>query len=275
MLSYQHHYHAGNHADILKHWLLLECITHIQSKERGFDYIDTHAGAGCYSLNSIWAQKTAEYHSGVMRFLESPQAVAALPEFAQLLQSYIAKREYPGSPECARAVMRPQDRCWLFELHPQTFEAISTFAKRKSIFVRNEDGFAALPGLLPPASKRALVLIDPSYEVKTDYLTVINVVAAAYHKMPQAMFLIWYPRVNNQERLSAMLHKLETSNIKDVLQVEMGVSEATDGMYASGMLLVNPPWHLKAKAESILPIVSAALADDKTPRWTCRILKGE
>lgn len=272
MLSYQHHYHAGNHADVLKHWTLLYCVAYMQQKETGFDYIDTHAGAGLYALDSALARKTLEAQTGIVRLLNQPQALQLLPEFCAFMQHYVGQRQYPGSPECVRAKLRPVDRAWLFELHPATFRELSRMANRKRIFVRDADGLAEIAALLPTPTKRALILIDPSYEVKSDYISVVDACTNALKKLPQATCLIWYPIVH-QARVHSLCERLRKSDCKDVLQLELAVAETTEaagGMNASGLLVVNPPWRLAEDAATVLPPLSALLAEDGQSRATVK-----
>jgi len=267
MLSYQHDYHAGNHADVLKHWLLVECVRYLQRKDAGFEYIDTHAGSGWYQLDSALALKTAEYRHGIGRLLEAP--LPAMSDYLNLVKEPVAEQRYPGSPGLVNALLRPQDRSWLFELHPQAFtELRKNCARRKRVFARQADGFAGLLGLLPVASKRALVLIDPSYEVKDDYSNVVKLLQSACKKMPQATFMLWYPVVD-RDRVRRLESDLAKAALPNLQQFEMSVRNyaADNGMSGSGMMIVNPPYTLKAHADAVLPRLSALLADDGMSRF--------
>ena len=135
MLSYQHDYHAGNHADVLKHWLLVECLLYLQQKDRGFDYIDTHAGSGWYRLDSALALKNAEFRSGIGRLLQTP--IAPMESYLRLVRDPVSAKRYPGSGALAGELLRPQDRAWLYELHPQAFRQLQQQCERKrQVFVR-------------------------------------------------------------------------------------------------------------------------------------------
>lgn len=260
MLSYQHHYHVGNHADVLKHWVLFECLNHLQKKAKPFDYIDTHAGAGLYQFDDAKTQKLKEYETGVNLLLkEEFQEVDA---FTQMLKGFTSEGTYPGSPAIVNHLLRPGDKSWLFELHPQTFEEIKQHCQRKrQTFVRQDDGFKGLHGLLPCASKRALVLIDPSYEIKEDYVNVVTAIKKAIQKMSQTMLLLWYPVVNRSDAdlIEALLMG---SHVRNVLQLELSVAPDTDakGMTGSGMIVVNPPWTLATQAEQVLPKLTDVLS---------------
>ncbi len=274
MLSYQHHYHAGNHADVLKHWLLLECLGYLQQKEKGFDYIDTHAGAGLYDLRSPLAEKTKEYQEGVERLLQEP--VNGMDVYLEQVKPLFATKQYPGSAVLVNQLLRPQDRSWLYELHPQTITELKQHCNKKQTRVRQEDGLKGLISLLPVASRRALVLIDPSYEVKAEYQHVVSTLKIAYPKMPHTLFLLWYPVVDRQ-RIDQMEAALQRTGIRNICLFELGISDdqVNGGMTASGMIIINPPWTLKAKADSVLPQLSSALAEDKKSRYRSTVLVPE
>lgn len=267
MLSYQHHYHVGNHADVLKHWILYECITYMQKKPKAFDYIDTHSGAGLYQLNDSKTQKLKEFESGVNVLLDRP--IDELNEFNSLLKGFTSAGEYPGSPAIVGSLLRDMDKSWLYELHPQTFAELQQhFATKKSqrkkqTFVRQEDGFIGLQALLPTASKRALVLIDPSYELKQDYSNVVNTIQKAIQKMAQSMILLWYPVVNRSD-VDFIEQQLLNSDVRNVLQLELSITADSDekGMTGSGMIIVNPPWTLTTTAEMVLPKLTHILSGD-------------
>ena len=259
MLSYQHDYHAGNHADVLKHWLLVECVRYLQQKPAAFEYIDTHAGSGWYRLDSPLAQKTSEAAAGIGRLLQQP--LDELESYLALVREPVAQQRYPGSCALVNELLRPQDRAWLFELHPQAFEALTkNCARRKQSFVRQEDGFRALPGLLPVASRRALVLIDPSYEQKSDYREAARWLLQAYARMPQATYLLWYPHVNAQ-RTRELAGELNKGALPNLCHFELAVRPPAPGggMSASGVYVVNPPWTLQARVEAVLPQLANVL----------------
>jgi 23S rRNA (adenine2030-N6)-methyltransferase len=256
---------VGNHADVLKHWVLFECLQHMHKKPKAFDYIDTHAGAGLYQFNDPKTQKLKEYESGVNRLLASP--FADIQTFTNMLSSFTSNGQYPGSPAIVNSMMRDVDKSWLFELHPQTaaeirghFESPKGHRKRKTL-VRQQDGFEGLNSLLPTASKRALVLIDPSYEIKDDYVNVVKAIEKAIAKMPQTMILLWYPVVDREDVELIELQLLK-SGIRNILQLELSIAQDSEqkGMTGSGMIIVNPPWTLKEKASDILPKLAQTLA---------------
>ena len=223
MLSYRHAFHAGNHADVLKHLVLIELLDYYGRKDKPWYYIDTHAGGGCYALDSEQAGKTAEAADGIGRLWgreDLPPAVASYVEAVRQFNPQGRLLFYPGSPALAMTRARAHDRLRLFELHPADFESLQrTFTREQErVQVRRADGFAALKSLLPPPSRRAGVLIDPPYEVKEDYRRVVDTVRDA-------------PRD--------------------------GI-----GMFGSGLYVINPPWVLPQRLEAALPWLVERLGVD-------------
>ncbi len=274
MLSYQHHYHAGNHADVLKHWVLLAGVRHLLRKSRPFDYIDTHAGAGLYTLDHMMALKTRESEDGVGRLLADP--VDGMADYINQISPLVANDKYPGSPRLVQSLLRPDDPSWLFELHPQTCpELIEQCGKRRKTHVRQADGYAALPVLLPTPSRRALVLMDPSYEVKSDFSTVIKVLRKAWQRMPQAMLMLWYPIIDRY-RVDELMKEVMRSKMADAHRYEIGVqADEEPGMSGSGMIVINPPWTLTDQARAVLPVLSKVLSTDNQSRSTIERLTAE
>ncbi len=274
MLSYQHQYHAGNHADVLKHWLLLECLAHLQKKDKPFDYIDTHAGGGLYRLDSEAARKTGEASEGVLKL--PWDSLPELQDYRASVADDLNRKYYPGSPLLVSRRLRPGDRGWFFEMHPATVRDLEKHCgKPKSCRVKREDGFAGLTALLPTASRRALVLIDPSYEVKSDYRSVVSAVAAALKKMPQTQILLWYPVVS-RERVNTLEKDIIKAGLRNSHLFEISIDDdAGEGMTASGLIAINPPWTTPERFKSLAPGLSAAMARDGKPRWRYQVLVPE
>ena len=176
MLSYRHSFHAGNFADVLKHVVIVEILEHLTQKDKAFDYIDTHAGAGVFSLESEHATKLQEYTNGIGKL--KTQDWPELARYFEIISSFNERGSlayYPGSPMFARHFLRSRDRAWLYELHPVDFDLLmNNIGSDRQIRLKQEDGFKGLLSLLPPLSRRGLVLIDPPYEVKADYQQVVN-----------------------------------------------------------------------------------------------------
>ena len=281
MLSYRHSYHAGNFADVLKHIVLIECLEHFNKKPTPFDYIDTHAGAGLYDLRSANANKTSEYKEGIAKLkrIDFPELAAYFNVIDELntLQGINVKKKgltfYPGSPAIAHQYIthpeREKDKAWLFELHSSDFRILSesmasdSKSQARKIRIKQEDGLKGLLSLVPPVSRRALVLIDPSYEIKSDYGDVVEAVIKAHKKFNSGTYAIWYPVVNRRD-IEDMIEGLEALGIRKILQIELGVAPDSDerGMTASGMIVINPPWKLTEQMDQILPWLTEELAQD-------------
>lgn len=267
MLSYRHAFHAGNFADVLKHLVQVETLTHLQKKDKPFIYIDTHAGAGIYSLDSNQAQKTAEHVHGIsaIRALEWPELKNYLQVAEQLNEMDGQTNLYPGSPAIAQAFLREQDRAILFELHPSDYLLLEEFTHNdRRIRVNKSDGFQGLIATVPPTIKRGLVLIDPSYEIKSDYDDVVEVLIATYRRFATATYALWYPVVD-RERVNTIEEGLKASGIKNIQQFELGLKPDSlgHGMTAAGMIVINPPYTLKSNLEKLLPKLSKHLSGAK------------
>ena len=278
MLSYRHAFHAGNFADLIKHVVLVEILEHLVRKATPFEYIDTHAGAGLYDLHSAAALKLREYAGGIGRL--QPQDYPEMARYFEVIQAFNAADElafYPGSPAIAGYFLRPQDRAWLFELHPRDYELLrANLAGNRRMKVQCQDGFEGLQALLPPTSRRGLVLIDPSYEVKSDYDLVVDRLLAACRKFSHGIYALWYPVVERR-RIDELETRIAGSGIRNVQRFELGVApdSAARGMTAAGMLVVNPPWKLLEKMAGLLPKLAPALAEEGGGSYKCEVLAGE
>ncbi|MDR1462849.1 MAG: 23S rRNA (adenine(2030)-N(6))-methyltransferase RlmJ [Azoarcus sp.] len=269
MLSYRHAFHAGNHADVLKHFVLAELLAYYNEKEKPWTYIDTHAGAGCYSLESETASKTAEFSEGIGRLWtrsDHPGAMAAYMNAVRQFNPGGRLSVYPGSPALAMTFARERDSLHLFERHPADLQTLQrTFAGGTSrAHVHGSDGLAGLAALLPPPGRRAVTLIDPSYEVKSDYRHVAEALAAALRRFATGCCAIWYPLLARPESrlLPARLAKLGAKNWLDVrLRVRRAPRDGF-GMSGSGLYIVNPPWTLPERLRDVLPWLAGTLGLD-------------
>jgi len=257
MLSYRHAFHAGNHADVLKHSVLVLILEYLLQKDKPFWYIDTHAGAGAYRLSSDEAQKNAEFAGGIGALWEQrPDALAAYFDAIAALNPQGGLEHYPGSPAFAAHLLRSQDRLRLFEMHPQDQAVLHEhFARDRRVQISVGDGFAGLKAVLPPPLRRALVLIDPPYELKEDYQRVIDALIDAQRRFANGVYMVWYPLLSRVEaqRLPERLTALGLPALRAELQVEEPQGEF--GMYGSGVFVINPPWTLHGQLESWLPLL--------------------
>ncbi|HAV14475.1 MAG TPA: 23S rRNA (adenine(2030)-N(6))-methyltransferase RlmJ [Opitutae bacterium] len=267
MLSYRHAFHAGNFADVLKHWVLVECIDYLKKKEKPFTYFDTHAGPGMYALDSDFAQKTHEYETGIARIWNDPQLPEVLQPYCDLVKSLnepASLNVYPGSPGIAKWMLRETDRLVLSELHSTEYMALSeNFSHDRRAEVWKEDGFNRTLKRLPPSHRRGLVLIDPPYELKEDYERVIDFLIAAQGKFAQGVYALWYPVVD-RARIDEIERALKQSGIRAIALFELGLEADTDGrgMTSSGMIVINPPWTLKKQIDSGIDYLVNTLGKD-------------
>ncbi|WP_422379925.1 23S rRNA (adenine(2030)-N(6))-methyltransferase RlmJ [Marinicellulosiphila megalodicopiae] len=286
MLSYRHSFHAGNYADVLKHLICVEIFEHFLKKEKPFEYIDTHSGAGMYSINSDQAQKLKEYAGGIG--LIKPSEFPELNNYFEVIQkaqktgfySNLNLKNldfYPGSPWIAKQFLRPIDRSWLFELHPEDYKFLcKNVSPSKKNRVQDINGYDGLKQLIPVQSKRCFVLIDPSYEVKTEYDQVVSSVVDAYKKFNAGTYVIWYPVVE-RERILRMERRLKSGGVKNIQRFELAVNidDTQDGMNASGMIVVNPPWTLFKKMQLLLPKLADAVGQNGKGGFKCDVWAAE
>ncbi|HHI5411086.1 TPA: 23S rRNA (adenine(2030)-N(6))-methyltransferase RlmJ [Vibrio metoecus] len=265
MLSYRHSFHAGNHADVLKHIVQSLILNSLQQKEKPFVYHDTHSGVGRYDLTHEWSEKTGEYKQGIARVWQKDNIPAELNSYLDTIRQLNqgeTLRYYPGSPRVARAHLREQDRMVLTELHPSDYPLLEQeFHRDRQVSIYKEDGFARLKASLPPQERRGLVLIDPPYELAKEYRDVVQAIAQSYKRWATGIYAIWYPVVNRCD-IDDMVEGLQGLGIRKILQIELGVSPDTNerGMTASGMIVVNPPWTLESQMQTILPFLKQAIA---------------
>ena len=275
MLSYRHAFHAGNHADVLKHLVLVQLTRYLGQKDAPFWYVDTHAGAGAYELNTAYAQKLAEYRGGIGRLWERKDLPDVLADYVALVRRFNPDgrlQKYPGSPFFALWAMRGQDRVRLFELHSKDGRMLQANFQEAGgkVVVGESDGFAGLKALLPPPPRRAVVLIDPSYEEKQDYDRVFHALKEALTRFPGGTYAVWYPQLT---RLDAreLPQRLMRLPAKSWLNVALRVREpAKDGfgMHGSGMFVLNPPWTLHDALAGAMPFLVEALREDAGADFT-------
>jgi len=262
MLSYRHAFHAGNFADVLKHSVLTLVLEYMTRKDKGFTYIDSHSGAGMYSLFDAYAQKTGEYKDGIAKLIDRTDLPEALTPYIELISSLNETSDltvYPGSPGIAKQFTRRQDSAHLFELHPTDIELLAEFSQRwNKSHVKRSDGYQGVLGLVPPPSRRGVVLIDPPYELKEDYPKAVRTIIKAYKKFSTGTYILWYPVVK-RVLVEQMKTDFTQSEVKNLLQVEFCQSADSDeyGMTGTGLFIVNPPWQLTSQLETILPYLKA------------------
>jgi 23S rRNA (adenine2030-N6)-methyltransferase len=266
MLAYRHAFHAGNHADVLKHLVLVRVLRYMNAKEKGYRVVDTHAGAGGYSLEGRYAQKKGEFEQGIARLWGRDDLPAAVADYVDLVRRFNADggalRQYPGSPAFAQMLLRPQDQLRLFELHPTDHRILASYlGGAKGVEVHDRDGFDALKSQLPPPTRRGVVLMDPSYEGHGDYGRVVHALREGLSRFAEGVYLVWYPQVAKLE--AAQLPKrLEALAPKGWLHARLTVQQPDAqgfGLAGSGMFVINPPYTLHDELLELLPWLTDAL----------------
>ena len=323
MFSYRHAFHAGNHADVLKHTTLIALLKYLTQKDTALTVFDTHAGAGLYRLDGDYTETSGEAQDGVFRLISAPKPPPAPASRAQAaiktvapkkpkapadealapaLQDYIdvlrslnqafaetgdpaQLKIYPGSPFIAQKFLSGRDKLKLFELHPTDFKSLSGNIEQlgagRQVSVTREDGFEVLKTFLPPPARRAMVLCDPSYEIKTDYARVVACMADAVKRFATGTYVVWYPIIPRPEA-NDLPRKLKTLAVKagrpwlnatlTVKSSKLTTDETGDvkrpGLPASGMFVINPPHTLKAELQAALPQMVAKLGQDRNAGFT-------
>ncbi|MDD0810276.1 23S rRNA (adenine(2030)-N(6))-methyltransferase RlmJ [Curvibacter sp. RS43] len=303
MFSYRHAFHAGNHADVLKHTVLVSALHYLTEKDAALTVIDTHAGAGLYRLDGDYATTSGEAEQGIRALLAGP-VVEPEPvdpnapkgkyapkkegfKLAPALASYVEQvrafnngnslKVYPGSPFITQRLLRGHDRLKVFELHPTDARAlegnIAQLEVGRQVAVMREDGFEGVKKFLPPPARRALLLCDPSYEIKTDYLRVQDLIADCLKRFATGTYAVWYPIIPRPEahdlprRLKTMANKAGKSWLHATLTVKSG-TKSGGGLPASGMFLINPPFTLKDQLKEALPQMVQLMGQDKGAGFT-------
>ncbi|ACM32082.1 23S rRNA (adenine(2030)-N(6))-methyltransferase RlmJ [Diaphorobacter sp. JS3050] len=295
MFSYRHAFHAGNHADVLKHTVLIATLQHLLQKDAALTVLDTHAGAGLYRLDGDYASTSAESADGILRLVPP----AAPPALAPALQDYVdmvrafnqgdATRVYPGSPFITQRLLRAQDKLKLFELHPTDARSlagnIAQLEAGRQVAVLQEDGFEGVKKFIPPPARRALVLCDPSYEIKSDYLRVQALLQDALKRFATGVYAVWYPIIPRAEahdlprRLKTLaqkagkpwLHATLTVKSSKLASPAAGEGARRPGLPASGMFVVNPPFTLQGVLREALPQMAQLLAQDRNASHTLEV----
>jgi len=260
---------------VLKHIVLVQVLSYLMAKETPLWFVDTHAGAGAYSLDSPFALKKGEFRNGIERLWGQTDLPLALTEYLEQVRAVNkdgALRHYPGSPQIAAQMLRDKDRLQLFELHSTESEVLQKHfanAKRR-VSVQPVDGFAGLKAVLPPPSRRGLVLIDPSYEDKADYARVLATVRDALQRFATGVYAVWYPQVQRPESkdLPGQLRELAGSDWLHVTLKVMAPARDGLGLHGSGVFVFNPPWKLEAALRPAMPILVRFLGQDRKASYS-------
>ncbi len=273
MLSYQHAYHAGNHADILKHFVLTQVISSLNKKEKPYTLYDTHAGSGVYDLLDNRSIKTKEAEKGILSLLQKNDFPPELTTYIDLIKPYISNNRYPGSPEIESELKRTSDILILSELHPKEIENLRhNMNGKKNVQIHYRNGYEMLKALTPPQTSRGAVLIDPSYEQTEDYLTAASTIIEVNKKWSNGIIMLWFPLLlHRDEEITQMITSITNAVCKNNANTEienitfcvadknshkeMALEELNENnpprLYGSGMLVINAPWKLKENCDKV------------------------
>jgi 23S rRNA (adenine2030-N6)-methyltransferase len=275
-VNYRHHYHAGNYADVFKHALLVLLIRAMQRKEKGFLYLDTHAGRGGYDLSvpSVLPDgrtREPEYPAGIGRLWGAKDVPPALGDYLALIRRFNDRngatgeelKFYPGSPWIAKFLLRPQDRMALCELRPDDAEALDfEFARESRVTVQVTDGYTGLKALLPPPEKRALVLVDPPFETKKEFADIARGLKDALRRLPGAVIAVWYPITERARTDDFHRALLELATPALFAELNIAGPESLLKMKGCGLLILNPPWQVDREIRALLPVLRDHLKVD-------------
>ncbi|RFB78813.1 23S rRNA (adenine(2030)-N(6))-methyltransferase RlmJ [Methylovirgula sp. 4M-Z18] len=269
-MNYRHAFHAGNFADVFKHALLARIVSYLIKKDAPIFYLDTHAGIGLYDLSGEEATRTGEWRDGIARLATpGPEAINAL------LQPYLdavgpldtdgMPALYPGSPALVQALLRPQDRATLCDLHPVDAKLLAeSIGRDKRMKVIEIDGYTALNAYVPPKERRGLVLIDPPFEEPNEFTRLVEAVTHAHRKWATGVYALWYP-LKDMEQTGKFARKLAATGVRKILQLEIEIAPPqrdASALYGTGMMVINPPYQLEAEANVLLPWLAKRLARD-------------
>lgn len=282
-MNYDHAYHAGNFADVVKHAVIARVVDYLKRKDKPFRVLDTHAGAGLYDLSSERAQKTGEWITGIGRLVEATLPPAA----AELLAPYLGSIErfnpgndlklYPGSPEIVRHLLRGRDRLTAIELEPDAAFALrNRFSNDYQTRVIELDGWLAMGAHVPPKEKRGFVIVDPPYEIDNEFDRILDGLQKAWKRWPEGIYAFWYP-IKDIPDVGRFRDALRGAGIPSILDATLTIRAPVHfpRLDGSGLIIVNPPYTLEEELRVILPALRDVLALDEGAKWSVEWLAGE
>jgi len=265
-MNYRHIYHAGNFADVLKHYILSLVMQKMHEKEAPFCAIDTHAGIGLYDLSTQEVGKTLEYQGGIQKIFDRPSVEASFEAYLKIVAGYNLGQTqltyYPGSPCILKAFLRKQDRLRLSELHPEDYETLRQLFKHNSqVEVFHQNGYVSLKSLLPPPERRGVILIDPPFEKRDEFNHLLKGIQEAYKRFATGIYLIWYP-LKDKTSIQKFYADIKALYIPKILCVEFYTNEIEASLKLSGcgLIIINPPWQIDKVLTSTLQILLSYLS---------------
>ena len=274
MLAYRHAFHAGNHGDVLKHIVLSMVLRYMNLKDKGWRYVDTHAGAGGYALHGAYARKNAEFSQGVERLWTAPSVPSPVADYLDMIRRFNGGssqiKQYPGSPALVQMLARPQDQLRLFEMHPTDYRILASFlAHEPGVEVKMDDGFEGLKSRVPPPTRRGVVLMDPSYELDRDYGRVVTTLRDSVKRFAEGVYIVWYPMVSKLPAVQ-LPKRLKALGARRWLHVSLSVQKLDPrgfGMAGSGLFIINPPHTLHAELQTLMPWLHEHLKQFEGGGW--------
>lgn len=283
MLSYQHSYHAGNHADILKHFVLSYVMEYLNKKEKPYTFFDTHSASGVFDLLDNKSLKTSEAQNGILKLINQNDLPQQLDVYLNVVKENLKNNIYFGSPKIEEFFVRQQDTLILSELHPTEFQNLKNnfYKTSKNVQIHNRNGWEMIKALTPPKTKRGAVLIDPSYEQKEDYEIAAKTISFINKKWSNGIILLWYPLLKyRQDDINLMIQSIcnnvkENNQNTEIVNLQLCIADKDSHtevelaenaevnkiprLYGSGMLVINAPYLLKENTEPVIKYLESIL----------------
>jgi len=283
-VNYRHVYHAGNFSDVLKHTVLLALLEHLSLKEKPWFYLETHAGSGYYDLYSEEANKTLEYKKGVEKLINATVDNTLLIKYLSILHTFGYPRYYPGSPLIAAQILRNQDRMLLIEKDPDEVsflkkiaaEALPKLLNNKQVSIHCQDGYQGIKAFLPPKEHRGVILIDPPFEQENEWQQIIDALHKGLERFNHGIYAVWYP-IKDDRAIKVFHQALMHLECKEVLVAELCIypEDGSEGLKGAGMAIVNPPWQLDTRLNTLLADLFKMLTINDLGRFEVKYLKRE
>jgi 23S rRNA (adenine2030-N6)-methyltransferase len=262
-MNYRHSYHAGSFTDVVKHIILTTLITALSRKENAFCYIDTHAGSGCYDLDSEFAAKTKEYKNGIEKIIQQENPPRPVKHYLDCVHkinnhlvgsTFASLRYYPGSPLLVRSLARAHDRIIACELQSKEYQILkTTFAGDKQVAVHHMDGLLGLKAFLPPPERRGIVFIDPPYEDQDEFTRIAHSLATAIKRWKTGIFAIWYP-IKARSQVERFYRSIKENISNPIYAIELTIyPDLPQHLNGCGLTIVNPPWQFDESMNAIIP----------------------
>ena len=254
-MNYRHIYHAGSFADVFKHAILVFLVKALQQKDKGFCYIDTHAGIGYYDLSDPRVSRNPEYLSGIVKAISDSPANSLLQPYLEVIQANNPRSKlthYLGSPAIVYQLLRPQDEMVINELHPDdALHLKQSLPADPRVHIHQRDAYEFLPGVLPPTLNRGIILIDPPYEISNEYTQIKHVLNKAVKRFKQGVYVLWYPikSSEHQSYLKSIINQSQCPHLN--LELKLKSHSIQQELIGCGMLILNPPWKIE---ETLTPI---------------------